>query len=167
MLNWYVAHTHAQGEVKSQLNLERQGFKTYLPRYMKERRHARRIDKVAMPLFKRYIFICMDITQTRWRNIQSTIGVQNLVCVGDTPAPIDESIIHEIRKRENEAGFVQVDSSPKLNKGDSIRVSNGPFSNLEGLFDAHSDSLRVTVLLNILGGSIRVKLPKNQVHPAR
>ncbi len=165
MTNWYVAHTHPRGEAKAQLNLERQGFRTYLPRFLKERRHARRTDTIAMPLFQRYIFIQMDIAKTRWRAIQSTFGIQNLVCNGDAPAPIDEEIILEIRKRENATGFVQIESSPGLKKGDEIRVSAGPFANLEGLFDAYSDTLRVTVLLNMLGGSIPVKLPKNQVHP--
>jgi len=165
MTNWYVAHTHARGETKAQINLEHQGFSTYLPRFLKERRHARRVDTVAMPLFQRYIFIQMDIAKTRWRAIQSTFGIQNLVCIGDVPATIDEEIILEIQKRENDAGFVQVESSQRLKKGDNIRVNTGPFANLEGLFDAYSDALRVTVLLNMLGGSIPVKLPKNQVHP--
>jgi len=165
MTNWYVAHTHARGEAKAQINLEHQGFHTYLPRFLKERRHARRVDTVAMPLFQRYIFIQMDIAKARWRAIQSTFGIQNLVCNGNVPASIDEEIILEIRKRENDAGFVQVESRPGLKKGDEIRVSAGPFANLEGLFDAYSDALRVTVLLNMLGGSVPVKLPKNQVHP--
>jgi len=165
MTNWYVAYTHARSEAHAQLNLEHQGFRTYLPRFLKERRHARRVDSVAMPLFQRYIFIQMDIAKTRWRAVQSTFGIQNLVCNGDMPATIDEDIILEIRKRENDAGFLQVESSPCHKKGDEIRVSAGPFANLEGLFDAYSDALRVTVLLNILGGSVPVKLLKNQVHP--
>ena len=33
------------------MNLERQGFRTYLPRYRRERRHARRRDIIKAPLF--------------------------------------------------------------------------------------------------------------------
>ena len=164
MAHWYVAYTHARGEIKAQQNLEKQGFRTYLPRFLKERRHARRVDTVAMPLFQRYIFIRMDIAKARWRTIQSTVGIQHLLCRGDVPTAIDDKIILEIQKRENEAGFVEIGLNAGLKKGDAIRVDTGPFANLEGLFDANSDSQRVTVLLNILGGSTTVKLSKDQIH---
>src|SRR3546814_2118173 len=55
MTRWYVAQTQAQGEERARLNLERQGFRTYLPRYRRERRHARRRDVVKAPLFPGYI----------------------------------------------------------------------------------------------------------------
>ena len=35
---------------------------TYLPRYLKRRRHARRVDIVAAPLFPRYLFVAIDMT---------------------------------------------------------------------------------------------------------
>src|ERR1017187_6896970 len=39
---WYVAQTHVHAETKATLHLRRQGFDVYLPRYRKQRRHARR-----------------------------------------------------------------------------------------------------------------------------
>src|SRR3546814_4907858 len=69
MTRWYVAQTQAQGEERARLNLERQGFRTYLPRYRRERRHARRRDVVQAPLFPGYIFIELDLEQSPWRSI--------------------------------------------------------------------------------------------------
>ncbi|MEA2948325.1 MAG: transcriptional antiterminator RfaH, partial [Alphaproteobacteria bacterium] len=43
-VHWYVVHTQAQGEDRADLNLRRQGFATYLPRYLRARRHARRTE---------------------------------------------------------------------------------------------------------------------------
>jgi transcriptional antiterminator RfaH len=40
---WYVVQTHVHAETKAVLHLDRQGYATYLPRYLKRRRHARRI----------------------------------------------------------------------------------------------------------------------------
>jgi transcription antitermination factor NusG len=57
---WYVVQTQAGAEHKAVMHLARQGFKTYLPRYLKRRRHARRIDVVAVPLFPRYLFVEID-----------------------------------------------------------------------------------------------------------
>src|SRR3546814_1166550 len=84
MTRWYVAQTQAQGEERARLNLERQGFRTYLPRYRRERRHARRRDVVKAPLFPGYIFIELDLEQSPWRSINGTFGVTRLVCHADT-----------------------------------------------------------------------------------
>ena len=46
---WFVAHTQPNAEARAVLNLERQGFATYLPRYLKRRRHARRVDIFTHP----------------------------------------------------------------------------------------------------------------------
>jgi transcriptional antiterminator RfaH len=72
--SWYVVHTHPHAEAKAAAHLERQGYSTYLPRYLKCRRHARRIEIVPAPLFPRYLFVTIDRLRQRWRSIQSTVG---------------------------------------------------------------------------------------------
>ena len=57
MRRWYVVHTQPQGESRAKANLERQGYEVYLPRCRKWRRHARRAEIVAAPLFPRYLFV--------------------------------------------------------------------------------------------------------------
>src|ERR1041385_5933087 len=85
---WYVVQTQANAENKAVAHLSRQGYATYLPRYLKRRRHARRVDVVAAPLFPRYLFVEFDMGVQRWRSIYSTIGVSRLVCNGEFPAPV-------------------------------------------------------------------------------
>ena len=46
MKRWYVAQTLVRSEETARLNLDRQGFEPYLPRYLRERRHARRREVV-------------------------------------------------------------------------------------------------------------------------
>ena len=46
---WHVAQTHIHAELKATQHLKRQGFEVYLPRYLKRRRHARRVETVAAP----------------------------------------------------------------------------------------------------------------------
>src|SRR3954468_9168362 len=96
---WYVVHTHPRAEAKALLNLDRQGFSCYLPRYLKRRRHARRLDWVAAPLFPRYLFIGMDLATARWRAIRSTIGIAGLVCHGDQPTPVPFGIVEGLKAR--------------------------------------------------------------------
>src|SRR5262249_2851497 len=77
---WFVAHTHPHAEGKATAHLNRQGFEIYFPRYLKRRRHARRIESITAPLFPRYLFVAIDVNVQRWRSIYSTVGVSRLVC---------------------------------------------------------------------------------------
>ena len=88
MKQWYVIQTHAMAEEKAAFNLKRQGYGAYLPRYLKKRSHARRVDWVARPLFPCYLFVEMDVEMTQWQAIRSTIGVSHFICLGDLPAPV-------------------------------------------------------------------------------
>jgi transcriptional antiterminator RfaH len=74
---WYVVQTQVNAEVKAARNLLRQGFEIYLPHYLKRRSHARKIEKVAAPLFPRYMFVRIDLATQRWRSVQSTYGVSD------------------------------------------------------------------------------------------
>ena len=69
--DWYVVHTQPHAEDKAIFNLRRQGFETYLPKYLRTRRHARRTEQVARPLFPRYLFVALDLAVQPWRAIQS------------------------------------------------------------------------------------------------
>jgi transcriptional antiterminator RfaH len=163
---WYVAQTHPRAEAKAAAHLERQGFPTYLPRYLKRRRHARRVDTVAMPLFPRYLFVAVDMATQRWRSIRSTIGVMQLVCNGEEPAAISNRIIEGLKSREGRLGFVQLDQRPMFRPGDKLRVIDGVFCDSLGLFEGMSDNERVTILLDLLGRKVRVMLDAELVTAA-
>src|SRR5204862_6519162 len=98
---WFVAHTHPHAEGKATLHLSRQGFEIYFPRYLKRRRHARRIETVAAPLFPRYLFVAIDLNMQRWRSIFSTVGVSRLVCNGDEPTSVPNGIVEALKNRED------------------------------------------------------------------
>jgi len=155
---WYVAQTHSRAEAKAAAHLGRQGFPVYLPRYLKRRRHARRVETIAAPLFPRYLFVGIDMMTQRWRSIQSTIGVMQLVCNGEEPAAIDDRIIAGLKARENELGFIQLNQRPNFRPGDKLRVIEGVFCDSLGLFEGTTDNERVTILLDLLGRKVRVML---------
>lgn len=153
---WYVVQTQANAENKAIAHLGRQGFATYLPRYLKRRRHARRIDIVAAPLFPRYLFVEIDMGVQRWRSIYSTVGVSRLVSNGDFPAPVPDEVISSLKRRESTSGFVQFDHRPKFKAGDKVRILEGAFYDCLGIYDGMSDRERVEILLDLLGRKVRV-----------
>jgi transcriptional antiterminator RfaH len=136
---WYVAQTHPNAENKAVTHLGRQGFVTYLPQYLKRRRHARRVDVVPAPLFPRYLFIKIDTTIQRWRSIYSTVGVSQLVGSGDAPTPVSDQVVRMLKTREDEAGFIHLDHRSLFRVGDKIRVLEGVFCDCLGLYDGMSD----------------------------
>ena len=163
---WYVAQTHVHAESKATFHLGRQGFEVYLPRYLKQRRHARRVDTVAAPLFPRYVFVSVDMATQRWHSIRSTIGITRLVANGDVPAVVPEAIIEGLKRREDAKGFVQLERRPRFASGDKIRVLGGAFCDALGLFEGIRDQERVAILLDLLGRKVRVVLDMNIIDAA-
>jgi transcriptional antiterminator RfaH len=163
---WYVVQSQPSAERKAMMHLERQGFSTYLPRYLKRRRHARKVEIVPAPLFPRYLFVAIDLTAQRWRSIFSTVGVSRLVCNGDMPTPISDHVLETLRKREDAGGYVRLEHRPNFNVGDRIRVLDGAFADCLGLYEGMRDSDRVAILLDLLGRKVRVTVDVERVAAA-
>jgi len=164
--HWYVAQTHVHAESKATFHLRRQGFEIYLPRYLKKRRHARRIDTVAAPLFPRYLFVSVDTATQRWYSIRSTIGITRLVTCGDVPAIVPPAIIEGLKRREDDNGFVKLEQRSPFASGDKIRIREGAFADALGLFEGMSGKERVAILLDFLGRKVRVVLDMDFIEAA-
>lgn len=154
--HWYVVHTQPNGEARADLNLRRQGFSTYLPRYARGRRHARRHDVVVRPLFPRYLFVALDPARDRWRSIHSTFGVSSLVAAGEDPVPVPDGVVDEIRARETDEGFVRLGLPAGVRPGSPVRLIDGVFAEATGVLERVADANRVAILLQLLGREVRV-----------
>jgi transcriptional antiterminator RfaH len=165
-LRWFVAHTHPHAEAKATTHLNRQGFEIYFPRYLKRRRHARRIETVVAPLFPRYLFVAIDLNVQRWRSIYSTVGVNRLVCNGDDPTAVPDGIVEALKQREDPNGFIKLDSRLPFRAGDKVRVLDGAFSSCLGLFEGMAERERIAILLDLLGRKVRVVLDADLIAAA-
>jgi transcriptional antiterminator RfaH len=163
---WYAVQSQPNAETKAAGHLVRQGFGIYLPRYMKRRRHARKVDMIAAPLFPRYLFVAIDMETQRWRSIFSTIGVSSLVCNGEIPAAVPDQVIATLKEREDEAGFVRLDLPSPFKPGDKITVLDGAFTDCLGLVESMPDRRRVAILLDLLGRKVRVLVEADSVAAA-
>jgi len=91
-MHWYLTHTKLRQEQRALLNLERQGYECYLPLLSVEKMSKGEVSVVEEPLFARYLFIRLDVSQSgeSWGPICSTKGVSRLVIFGKEYAKADK-----------------------------------------------------------------------------
>jgi transcription elongation factor/antiterminator RfaH len=160
---WYVVHTHPHKEGQAGEHLRNQDFCVFLPRYVKSRRHARKFEIIRAPLFPRYMFIALDLTRDRWRSVNGTYGVDRLLMRAGIPEAVPQGLVEQLLESAN--GDDVISFIPTLKEGQAIRVTAGPFADLLGRLERLDDKGRVQVLLDMMGGTVSVKLSPAHVAP--
>jgi transcriptional antiterminator RfaH len=166
MRRWYVARTKGRSETRAEACLRRRGFEVYLPKYGKRRRHARRTDVVPSPLFPGYLFLRMDLSNSRWHAVNSTVGVQSLLCHGRRPAAVPQGVVEELRAQETGDGLVPLRSLMVLEQGERLRIVDGPLTDRVGIYEKMTGGERVVLLLQLLGREVRVVVPLSATRSA-
>ena len=158
MSRWYVVHARVHAEERAASHLSNQGFDIFLPRYKKQRRHARRIETVLRPLFPSYLFVKLDLDCHQWRAINGTIGVASLIASGLTPLPLPLGLVERLIENSDSSGVITL-TPPSLKKGQSVTIATGAFADYTALFEEMIDEKRVVLLLNLLGQKVRLQMP--------
>ena len=157
--NWFAVYTKPRQEHIALLNLEHQAFECYLP--MAEEPRQRRLARNTMrhnAMFPRYLFLNADTEQQSLASVRSTRGVVGLVRAGFELIKIPAAIIEGLKARTDSAtGLIPLESTA-LKKGDKVRVFDGPFAALEGVFKEHRGRARSLLLLEILGRETAVEI---------
>lgn len=162
---WYLVYSKPRKEELAQVNLERQGYPTYLPRMRMARNRAGRRTIRIEPMFPRYLFIQLDSENDNWAPIRSTLGVINLVRFGMLPSPVPEELVASLRARDNASGIQDVPLH-SFSEGQRVRIEEGPFTGYEGIFLARSGEQRVLILLDIVGKAARAQVNIEHLGPA-
>jgi transcriptional antiterminator RfaH len=112
---------------------------------------------VSEPLFPRYLFIRLGMEQSSqsWSPIRYTTGVSRLVSFGAEPAKVDEALIEGIQAQESRT---QQNPSPLFNAGDRVRITDGAFAGIEGVFQMADGTQRVFVLIEMMSKPLSVGL---------
>ena len=164
-MTWHVAYTQPRKERWARTNLWELGFEVYLPEYMSTRRHARRTDMVARPLFPRYLFFRPAPGSTfAAAAAASAKGVLDLVRMGRHLPVLSNQVIQEIKDREGENGFVHLGRTP-LTKGQAVRLVSGSLCDQIGIFECRDDQDRVIILVDLLGRQVRTRVAASAIAP--
>lgn len=156
-MHWYLVHTKPRQEVCAQENLERQGYECYVPVFPKEKLRQNGVSVVNEPLFPRYLFIRLGQghADQSWTPIRSTKGVSRLVSFGKNPAMVPDGLIDHLRSTE---AVVQANPERLFTQGDQVRLTDGAFVGIEGVFQMANGDRRVMVLIELMGKPVVMKV---------
>lgn len=159
---WYLVYTKSRRECVAQEHLVRQNYHTYLPYLQVHRRRHGVYQLFTEPMFPRYLFIYLDEQNDNWGPIRSTRGVTSLVRFGGMPAKIPVDLIQVLQQRENMFKLVKNDTD-FFQIGDEVQILDGVMAGYKGIFAAKSGAKRVTILLDIVGKTMRVEVPIDSI----
>ena len=164
---WFAVRSQPRKEVLADLHLRRQGFETFFPRALaaprKQASAKRKPIKGAThaPFFPGYLFVRMDLDQTRWRSINGTMGVIGLVQFGERPSPAPKGFIESLIVATRDDGVL---GAPEpIPAGAAVKLIGGPFDAHVGTLIEAEPGDRVRVLLELLGRAIPVSAPRHAV----
>jgi transcriptional antiterminator RfaH len=149
---WYLVHCKPRQDERAEEHLVRQGYVCYRPQHTCERVVRGRRQAVVESLFPGYLFIQLA-ADANWVPLRSTRGVSRIVAFGGMPLRLDNSLIVHLQQR------TALPVKPTLEAGDSVRITEGGFAELEAIFVAMDGEHRVLLLLNMLSRQQQVSVP--------
>ncbi len=169
--SWYAVHTIAGHENRVRDILTRRAqvegfwgldvFQVLIPTERELATRAGKRVEVDRKVFPGYILVQMALTDDTFKLVKSTSGVTGFVQSGNKPVPLEEYEVQRIMKNLETSK-----EAPKVSwqKGDAIRVVEGPFSDFSGrIEEVHTEKERLKVLINIFGRDTPVELEFSQV----
>ena len=172
MKNWYIVQTFSGFEQK---------VADTLKETLKKKKLNEEIDEILVPMhevtevkrgkrvqrkkkyFPGYVLISVEMSQDIWYMIKNTAKVTGFLGSGGKPVPLSEEEVVAVKGQiSGEA------SQPKhkfsFEKGENVRVIDGPFVNFNGTVDeVNQGKGKVRVMVSIFGRATPVELEFPQV----
>lgn len=161
---WYAVYTRSKAERKVFAEFERLGVVSYLPMVNRIKQWSDRKKKVLEPLFRSYIFVL--IHESDHFKVVQTEGVLKIVGFGRKPVRIPDQQIEAIRFYVNDITHEEEVEPENLNIGQLVRVKHGPMEGLIGRLVRNKNKFRLIVMIDAVGKSLTINIPRTRVEPA-
>lgn len=170
--HWYVVHTYSGFEQKAKKALEEKvraaGKEEAITEVLVPSESVVEMKKgvkktTNRKIFPGYILVRMDLNDDTWQIIKSVPKITGFVGGGRTPPIVPDEEVQRITQQISE-GTLRPKPKVSFEKGESIRVVDGPFTNFNGIVDeVKPEKGKVKVLVSIFGRSTPVELDFMQV----
>lgn len=169
---WYIVHTYSGYEQKAKAALDErikslkqeELFSEVLVPTEKVVELVKGVRKTSLRKFyPGYILVCMELTDETWHTVKNTPKITGFIGGKERPTPLSdkeaEKIIDQIKE-----GALKPKPKFLFEKGDEIRVIDGPFTNFNGIVDeVKPEKGKLRVLVSIFGRATPVELEFVQV----
>ncbi len=167
---WYVLHTYSGYEENvsdnlrqrvESMDMEDKIYNVLVPTEKKIKIKNGKRKVVTEKIFPGYVLVEMIVTDDSWYVVRNTPNVTGFVGSGTTPTPISEAEVKELKRR---MGIEQPTMNMDFGIGDSIRIIDGPFKDMEGkVSDVDEVRGKVKVMVSMFGRETPVELDPLQI----
>ena len=169
---WYVVHTYSGFENKAKQSLEER-IKTHhmedffgeilIPTETVVELKKGKKQTTTRKFFPGYLLVNMELNNETWHTVRSTPKITGFVGGSTNPPSLPEEEVLRITSQISE-GTMTPKTLVSFEKGESIRIIDGPFSSFTGYIDeVKPEKSKVRVLVNIFGRPTPVDLDFVQV----
>jgi len=169
---WYVIHTYSgyENKVKSALEerIKSSGNEEYFSEIVIPTENVVEMVKgekktTSRKFFPGYVLVNMIMNNETWHIVRSTPKVTGFIGGGKKAISIPDEQVKEILHQISE-GKLRPKLKVSFEKGDSVRIIDGPFTNFNGLVEeVKPEKGRLKVLVSIFGRSTPIELEFLQV----
>ncbi len=156
--NWYAVHTYAGYEDAVMRNLkqriesmgmEHKIFNVIVPTEKKIKVRAGKRRVMEDKIYPGYVLVEMVVTDDSWYVVRNTPRVTGFVGAGTIPIPLSKDEVEWLLKR---MGEVAPKHTIDILKGDIVRLTEGPFKDMEGRVDEVDEERgKLRVLVSLFG----------------
>ncbi|MBI2601563.1 MAG: transcription termination/antitermination factor NusG [Deltaproteobacteria bacterium] len=172
---WYIVNTYSGSEetVRNSLiervgkaHLEEQFGEIYVPKTSVEKvlksGKKKKIDKTSFP---GYLLVQMTLSDQSMACVTNTPKVTGFVGNRRNPRPMPiREVLHLIDRTLAAQAKIEASAAMTFTKGESVKVTDGPFTNFDGVVEeVRADKMKVKVLVSIFGRETPVELNFSQV----
>lgn len=169
---WYIVNTYSGFEEKAKLALQER---------IKNANQEELFGEILIPteqvvemvkgakktsarkFFPGYILVHVDLNESTWHTVTDTPKISGFIGNNLHPEPLPDADADKIIGRIRD-GALKPKPKVSYDVGDPVRVTDGPFSNFQGVVDeVFPDKGRVRVMVSIFGRETPVELEFIQV----
>ena len=167
---WYAIHTYSGYEENVKHNLEQRVesmgmenkiFEIMIPTEKKIKIKNGKRKVFTEKIFPGYVLVKMLVTDDSWYVVRNTPNVTGFIGTSTTPTPISDE---EIKNLKDRMGIEEPKFKIDVNKGDLVRIVDGPFKNFEGKIANVDDAKgKVEILIDLFGRETPTELDFLQI----